>query len=145
MDVAKIRQFYIDGQWVAPSSEAVIAFDNPATEEEIGTISAGTSSDVDRAVAAARRAFGSFSTTSPEERRALLGRILTLLDARAEELAQAITKEMGAAIAFARAAQVPFGIAHVRAAIEVLADYDFIVRRGSTAIVREPIGSPVST
>ena len=140
MDVAKIRQFYIDGQWVAPSSEAVIAFDNPATEEEIGTISAGTSSDVDRAVAAARRAFGSFSTTSPEERRALLGRILTLLDARAEELAQAITKEMGAAIAFARAAQVPFGIAHVRAAIEVLADYDFIVRRGSTAIVREPIG-----
>ena len=140
MDVAKLRQYYIDGQWVTPSSEAVIAFVDPATATEIGTISAGTSSDVDRAVAAARRAFGSFSITTPDERCALLGRILKLMEERAEELAQAMTKEMGTAIAFARSSQVPFGIAHFRAAIEVLADYDFIVQQGSTAIVREPIG-----
>jgi aldehyde dehydrogenase (NAD+) len=140
MDVAELRQFYIDGQWVAPSSDKAITFVDPATETEIGAISAGTSADVDRAVAAARRAFGSFSVTTPGERRALLQRILTLMEERAEDLAQAMTAEMGSAISFSRASQVTFGIAHVRAAIEVLADYDFTVMRGSTAIVREPIG-----
>ena len=140
MDMTRTRQFYIDGEWVNPSSDGVIAFTDPATETQIGTIAAGSAADVDRAVAAARRAFGSFSLTAPEERRALLGRILALMEERAEDLAQAMTLEMGAAITFSRAAQVPFGIAHIRAAIEVLADYDFLVQKGSTAILREPIG-----
>lgn len=140
MDMTRTRQFYIDGDWVNPSSDAVIAFTDPATETQIGTIAAGTAADVDRAVAAARRAFGSFSLTPPEERRALLGRILALMEVRAEDLAQAMTLEMGTAITFSRTAQVPFGIAHIRAAIEVLADYDFLVQKGPTAILREPIG-----
>ncbi|WP_375196435.1 aldehyde dehydrogenase family protein [Sphingobium sp.] len=136
----QLRQFYMDGQWISPSSDAVIPFSNPATEGEIGSIAAGTSQDVDRAVAAARRAFGAFSITTPAERRDLLQRIVALMEARAEELAQAMTREMGTAISFARSAQVPFGIAHMRAAMDVLADYEFITRRGTTAIVREPIG-----
>lgn len=140
MDMTRTRQFYIDGEWVNPSSDGDIAFIDPATETHIGTIAAGSAADVDRAVVAARRAFGSFSLTAPEERRALLGRILALLEKRAEDLAQAIMLEMGAAITFSRAAQVPFGIAHIRAAIEVLADYDFLVQKGPTAILREPIG-----
>ena len=140
MDITRTRQFYIDGAWVDPSSDEVIAFTNPATETQIGSISAGTAADVDRAVTAARRAFVSFSATTPQERSALLSRILALMEARAEDLAQAMTREMGTAISFSRAAQVPFGIAHVRAAIEVLADYDFLTLKGSTAIVREPIG-----
>ena len=140
MDITRTRQFYIDGAWVAPSSDAVIAFTDPATETQIGSIAAGTAADVDRAVTAACRAFVSFSLTSPEERRDLLSRILALMEARAEDLARAMTREMGTAISFSRAAQVPFGIAHVRAAIEVLADYDFLTLKGSTAIVREPIG-----
>ena len=140
MNRPQLRQFYIDGQWTAPLSDAVVPFTNPATEEVIGHVAVGTSRDVDRAVAAAQKAFTAFSVTAPAERRALLLRILELMETRAEELAQAITAEMGSAISFARASQVPFGIAHIRAAAEVLAEYEFIVRQGSTAIVREPIG-----
>ena len=140
MNRPQLRQFYIDGQWTAPLSDAVVPFTNPATEEVIGHVAVGTSGDVDRAVAAAQKAFTAFSVTAPAERRALLLRILELMETRAEELAQAITAEMGSAISFARASQVPFGIAHIRAAAEVLAEYEFIVRQGSTAIVREPIG-----
>ena len=140
MNRPQLRQFYIDGQWTAPLSDAVVPFTNPATEEVIGHVAVGTSRDVDRAVAAAQKAFTAFSVTTPAERRALLLRILELMETRAEELAQAITAEMGSAISFARASQVPFGIAHIRAAAEVLAEYEFIVRQGSTAIVREPIG-----
>ncbi|MDZ4312108.1 MAG: aldehyde dehydrogenase family protein [Cypionkella sp.] len=138
--MTRTQQFYIDGAWVDPATAGVIAFVDPATEMQIGTIAAGTAADVDRAVEASRRAFVSFSLTTPAERRALLMRILALLESRAEELAQAMTLEMGTAIAFSRSAQVPFGIAHIRAAIEVLADYPFIALRGPTAIVREPIG-----
>ncbi|MCA0272897.1 MAG: aldehyde dehydrogenase family protein [Proteobacteria bacterium] len=140
MAMTRTRQFYIDGDWVNPSSDGVIAFTDPTTETQIGTIAAGTAADVDRAIDAARRAFVSFSLTEPSDRRALLTRIVALMEARAEDLAQSMTLEMGTAISFSRAAQVPFGIAHVRAAIEVLADYDFVSLRGPTAIVREPIG-----
>lgn len=140
MDITRTRQFYIDGAWVDASSDAGIAFADPATEQQTGSIAAGTAADVDRAVIAARRAFDSFSLTTVAERRALLGRIQAQLEARAEDLAQAMTREMGAAISFSRSTQVPFGIAHIRAAIEVLGDYDFLVRQGTTAILREPIG-----
>ncbi|WP_422632396.1 aldehyde dehydrogenase family protein [Sphingobium sp.] len=140
MDVEKFNQFYIDGQWVASASNAAVAVVNPATQAVIDTLSMGTAADVDQAVAAARRAFLSFSTTPVEERRALLVRIQTLMEARAEELALAMTTEMGTAISFARSAQVPFGIAHVRAAAEILGHYPFVTQQGSTAIVREPIG-----
>lgn len=117
-----------------------IAVTSPVTEEIIGSVAAGSAADVDRAVAAARKAFASFSLTSPAERSALLHNILTLMDERFEQLAQAITLEMGSAIAFSRASQVPFGIAHVRAAIEVLSDYAFIRQQGTTAIAKEAIG-----
>ena len=140
MNRPQFRQVYIDGQWTAPLSDAVVPFPTPAPEEVVGPVAVGTSGDVDRAVAAAQKAFTAFSVTAPAERRALLLRILELMETRAEELAQAITAEMGSAISFARASQVPFGIAHIRAAAEVLAEYEFIVRQGSTAIVREPIG-----
>ncbi|MFZ2994799.1 MAG: aldehyde dehydrogenase family protein [Sphingobium sp.] len=130
----------MDGQWVASASNAAVAVVNPATQAVIDTLSMGTAADVDQAVAAARRAFLSFSTTPVEERRALLVRIQTLMEARAEELALAMTTEMGTAISFARSAQVPFGIAHVRAAAEILGHYPFVTQQGSTAIVREPIG-----
>lgn len=140
MESPESHRFYIDGQWVAPSSGELRPLLNPATEEVIGSIAMGTAADVDRAVAAARKAFTTFSATAAEERRALLNRIKALMEERAEELALAMTMEMGAAISFARGSQVPFGIAHVRAASEVLCDYEFIRRNGTTAIVREAIG-----
>ena len=66
MDIAEARQFYIDGRWVGPSSDATIAVINPATEAVIGSIALGTAGDVDRAVTAARKAFATFSMTSVE-------------------------------------------------------------------------------
>lgn len=140
MDAAQTRQFYIDGRWVAPCSDTTIAVVDPASETVIGSIAAGTAGDVDRAVTAARRAFATFSVTPAAERGALLQRIAGLMEARSEELALAMTAEMGAAIGFARAAQVPLAVAHIRAAAEALAGYEFVVRNGTTAIVREPIG-----
>jgi aldehyde dehydrogenase (NAD+) len=134
-------RFYIDGEWVDRTGAPRIEVFNPASEEVIGHIAAGSAADVDLAVAAARRAFEEFSRTPVADRLALLERIRDLLEERAEEFAQAIVAEMGAAIAFARAGQVEFGIKHVRAAIDVLRDFRFETPMNDDIVVRkEPIG-----
>ncbi|MEJ1162818.1 aldehyde dehydrogenase family protein [Variovorax sp. CCNWLW186] len=133
-------RFYIDGSWQDRAHAARIAVVNPFTEEIVGHIAAGSPADVDLAVAAARRAFETFSQSTAGERLALLGRILALLEERAELFAQAIAAEMGAPIAFARAAHVPFAVAHVRAQIEVLQGYKFLSVENGMAISKEPIG-----
>jgi aldehyde dehydrogenase (NAD+) len=132
--------FYIDGRWRACSSSAHTPVVNPASEQVIGQLAAGSPDDVDRAVAAARRAFQSFSQTAVEDRLALLGRILELIRERAELFVDALVTEMGAAIGFARASHVPFAAEHVRVAIDVLRRYQFLKVNGTTATAREPIG-----
>ena len=133
-------RMYIDGQWTDRPDAPRIAVLNPATEQVIGHVAAGNAADVDLAVAAARRAFASFSRTTVDERLALLGRIRDLLEERAEEFAQAIVAEMGAAITFARGGQVHFGIEHVRVAIEVLQGFAFQTTVNGIHVEREPIG-----
>lgn len=133
--------FYIDGAWCEPAKAApAIPVIDPATESVIGSIAAGSAADVDRAVAAAARAFPAFAASPVAERVALLGRIVALLEERAEAFAQAIATEMGAAIGFARASQVPFAIAHVRAQKEVLADYRFERQEAGFTLCKEAIG-----
>jgi aldehyde dehydrogenase (NAD+) len=139
-DNGHIDRFYIDGQWVAPHGAVQAAVVNPATEETIAQVPLGDGSDVDKAVAAARRAFGTWSQTTPGQRASLLGRLQGQLEAQGELIAHCITLEMGAAIGYARTAQVPLAIAHVRAAREVLTNFSFVERRGQSAIAREPIG-----
>lgn len=134
------RRFYIDGEWVSPAHAHPVTVINPATEEAIATVSAGGPDDVDRAVRAARSAFADFSNTQVQTRLALLARIHELILERAEVFARVMSLEMGTAISFARAAQVPFAAAHVRAAREALSSYEFLKLQGSTAIVKEPIG-----
>jgi aldehyde dehydrogenase (NAD+) len=131
---------YIGGEWVAVSGTERLPVINPSNGERITEIAAGTSADLDRAVAAARSAFPAFSTSPVAERLALLERIHALILERAEPLAQVLTLEMGAAITHARTAHIPLAAAHVQAAIDVLRDYDFLTTRGTTAIVREAIG-----
>jgi len=133
-------RFYIDGQWQDRSDAPRIVVVDPSSEQVVGHVAAGSSADVDFAVAAARRAFGAFSRSTLQERIALLGRIATLLEERAEVFAQAIVTEMGAAIGFARATQVPFAIAHVRVQMEVLERYAFLSHEGGIATAKEPIG-----
>ena len=133
-------RLYIDGQWLDRSGATQIAVVNPFTEDILGHVAAGSSADVDLAVTAARRAFETFSRSTVEERLALLGRILALLEERSELFAQAIVSEMGAAIGFARASHVPYAIAHVRVQMEVLQRYTFLASEGGTAMAKEPIG-----
>jgi aldehyde dehydrogenase (NAD+) len=133
-------KFYIDGRWVEPAQPKALDVINPATEGVAGRISLGSAADVDKAVMAARKAFASYSRTSREERLELLQAILAEYQKRFGELAQAITEEMGAPANLAQRAQAPIGMGHLSTAIEVLKAYVFEQDRGTTRIVKEPIG-----
>ncbi len=134
------RKFYIDGRWVDPVEPKTFEVINPATETVAGTISMGGPKDVDLAVAAARRAFDDFSRTTPAERRALLERMLERYQANYEEIATAISVEMGAPINLAKGSQAGCGTGHIGAMIEVMKTFRFEEIRGNTRIVLEPVG-----
>ncbi|TKT74588.1 aldehyde dehydrogenase family protein [Aquamicrobium sp. LC103] len=133
-------KFFIDGEWVDPAVPATIDVVDPAIEEAFATISAGSAADVDRAVAAARRAFPSYSRTTPAERLELIKRILVIYERRFEEFAQVMCREVGTPIRDARATQAFLGPAHLKKLIEVLESYEFEHLAGTTMVVREPIG-----
>jgi aldehyde dehydrogenase (NAD+) len=134
------RKFYIDGQWVDPAQPKDFKVINPATEEPAGVISMGSAADVDRAVAAARRAFDSFSQTTREERRGLLETILKVYKKRYADVANAIRDEMGAPAKLANGGQAGVGVGHLKAMIDVLETFEFETRHGPTRLVLEPIG-----
>lgn len=134
------KQFYINGQWVEPSTTDTVDVINPATEAVVATIALGGKQDVDTAVAAARKAFESYSQTSREERIALLERILEIYQRRSDEFARAITLEMGAPDKLSRYAQAPSGTGHFAAALKALRAFEFEERIGNTLVVKEPIG-----
>jgi aldehyde dehydrogenase (NAD+) len=133
-------QFYIGGRWVAPHATATMEVIDPSTAQAFARISMGSAADVDSAVTAARVAFQSFSMTAPRERQELLARILAIYETRAEDLAQAISREMGAPIAMARANQVGSGAAHLRTMIDTIEHFPFERLKGSTMIAKEPVG-----
>src|SRR5580693_8015315 len=134
------RQFYIDGKWVDPTEAHDFSVVNPATEEPIATISLGGAGDVDRAVFAAKRAFESYSETSPEERLKLLRRISEVYQSKIDEMADTISQEMGAPSSLARKAQAPAGLAHLLEIVKVLEHFKFEELKGSTLMRKEPIG-----
>jgi len=133
-------QFYIDGKWVDPAEPRTLDVVNPATEEIYGRISLGSAADVDKAVAAARRAFETFSQTTRDERSALLQSILDVYAKRYDEVAEAIMDEMGAPWGLAKSAQAASGSQHIKAALKALEKYEFEERIGTTLIAKEPIG-----
>jgi aldehyde dehydrogenase (NAD+) len=135
------RKFYIDGKWVDAAQPQSLDVVNPATEGVAGVISLGSRADVDRAVAAARRAFESYSRTSREERIALLERVIAVYQRRIGDMAQAISEEMGAPLAtVAMPQQAPAGLGHFKVALGVLKDFEFEKMQGTTRVVREPVG-----
>jgi len=133
-------QFYIDGQWVEPASARWFDIVDPSTEVPFERLALGNAQDVDRAVAAARRAFPGWSATGVAERVALLRRVLSIYERRYDEFAQTMRREMGAPITFARNGQAARGPAHLNALIEVLEGFRFEEQRGNTRIVFEAIG-----
>jgi aldehyde dehydrogenase (NAD+) len=134
------RQFYIDGAWVDPETPRDLPVINPATEERIGTISLGSAADVDRAVTAARRAFATYSTTTIPERMDLIARVIAAYERRQDDIAQAISDEMGAPLAFARRSQSGLGIGHLTTIRKVLETYAFTEDRDGLRLIREPVG-----
>jgi len=138
--VAHELQFYINGAWVDPIEPAALTVLDPSTEEVLSTISLGTGSDVDRAVSAARTAFDGFSKTSKQERIDLLHQVLDAYNRRYDDMACAISQEMGAPLSFARRVQAMVGRAHLEATIAALERFEFSQQRGSSRVVWEPVG-----
>jgi aldehyde dehydrogenase (NAD+) len=133
-------QFYIDGTWVEPATRKTWPVVNPATEETMYEIALGSKADVDKAVAAARRAFQTFSRTTKDERVALLTRIAEIYKRRIKDVGSAISDEMGAPITLAERAQAGAGLGHIMTTIDVLKSYEFEERIGSAVVAREPVG-----
>lgn len=133
-------KFYIDGQWVDPVRPNTFDVDNPATEQVSGRISLGSAADVDKAVNAARRAFADWSHSTRQQRLDLLQTILAEYQKRADDLAEAVTEEIGAPPSLAAGPQVFLGIGHLTTAIDALKNFPFEQQHGPTLIAREPIG-----
>ena len=133
-------QFYIDGAWVDPAVKKSTPVVNPATEEAMYEIALGSKADVDKAVAAAKRAFETFSQTSREERVALLTKIIEIYKGRMKEIGAAVSDEMGAPLPMAEKLQAGAGLGHIAATLDVLKNYHFEETVGSAVVVREPVG-----
>ena len=133
-------QFYIDGAWVDPVTPKSRPVVNPATEQPMYDIALGSAADVDKAVAAARRAFETFSQTTREERVALLTRIVEVYKSRMKDIGAAVSDEMGAPIGMAEKAQAGAGLGHIMSTLDVLKSYHFEEQVGTAMVVREPVG-----
>ena len=133
-------QFYIDGKWVDPVAPKTADVINPATEAVAGRISLGSAADIDKAVAAARKAFASWSETTAAQRLDLLLAIQAEYAKRQDELGVAIREEMGAPASLAGGFHVGLGAGHLQTAIEVLKEFKFEELRGSTMVRHEAIG-----
>ena len=133
-------QFYINGSWVDSESNEKIEVINPANEEIIGHVTAGTKGDIDRAVEAAFQAFSSFQYTSKEERIELLNNIISEYENRYDDFVQAITEEMGAPLWLSEKAQASTGIKNIHETLDALIDYQFEKPEGDYTLIKEPIG-----
>ena len=119
------RNFYINGEWTAPIAGTDFPVQNPATEEPFAMISLGGAADAEAAIAAARAAFPAWSATSPEERKGYLKAILEVYEAHANDMAEAISTEMGAPIDMALSDQTGAGWGHLKAFIRALDAFEW--------------------
>ena len=120
MNMENLGKFYINGVWIAPKSSLAMPVLNPATELQIGSVALGSAADVDTAVAAANLAFVSYSQTSKADRLVLLHRLMAVTQSRFEDLAQAMSMEMGAPISMAREAHADAAVGHLQGFIDAL-------------------------
>ena len=134
------EKFYINGEWVEPSTSDRLDVINPATEESIGQVPLGGQEDVDKAVAAAVAAFESFGSTTKEERIELLSKIIDVYKTRIPEIAGVISEEMGAPLGLANAAQAPAGLGHFMTTLRVLQGFEFEENLGHARVIKEPAG-----
>jgi aldehyde dehydrogenase (NAD+) len=132
--------FYINGEWVEPDSSEKIQVINPANEELVGHVSAGTKTDIDKAVKAANQAFTTYQQTSKDDRIELLKNIIGEYENRYDDFVKTITEEMGAPIWLSEKAQASTGIKNLHETLDALQDYKFEKKEGDYTLIREPIG-----
>ena len=133
-------QFYINGAWVESDSSERIEVINPANEELVGHVTAGTAADIDKAVQAANKAFKTYQDTSKDDRIELLNNIITEYENRYDDFVQTITEEMGAPIWLSEKAQASTGIKNLHETLDALKEYQFEKKEGDYTLIREPIG-----
>ncbi len=133
-------KLYIGGAWVAPTSTQTITVENPATEEVLGHVPAGTAEDVDRAVAAARAAFDGWAGTPMAERGAALDRLHTALAARAGDIARTVGLELGTPLKVAKAVQAGLPLTVLRGYADTAAKPADDETIGNSLILHEPVG-----
>ncbi len=134
------NKFYINGKWIQPTDRDTLDVINPATEEAFATISLGTANDVHDAALAARAAFPAWSKSTVEERLTVINKIVAGMKDRADELAMAISNEMGAPMSLAKTAQLGAGMGHFMTVVPILENFVFEEVRGTTKIIKEPAG-----
>jgi betaine-aldehyde dehydrogenase len=132
------KTLFIDGQWMTPTATDVIEVVDPATEKVIGSVPDGTAADVDAAVAAARRAFDPLISVA--ERRDRLARVIAAMEKRLPDIAETITREMGAPVRIAQGVQTKVPLAVARGFADVLDTFDFEEQVGNSLVIREPYG-----
>jgi aldehyde dehydrogenase (NAD+) len=133
-------QFYINGAWVESDSSEKIEVINPANEELVGHVSAGTKNDIDKAVKAANQAFTTYQHTSKDDRIELLNNVISEYENRYDDFVQTITEEMGAPIWLSEKAQASTGIKNLHETLDALEEYQFEKKEGDYTLIREPIG-----
>ena len=133
-------QFYINGAWVESDSSERIEVINPANEEIVGHVTAGTAADIDKAVQAANDAFKAYQDTSKDDRIEILNNIITEYENRYDDFVQTITEEMGAPIWLSEKAQASTGIKNLHETLDALKEYQFEKKEGDYTLIREPIG-----
>ncbi len=137
-------EFYIDGKWVAPEAPRELEVINPADETAFAVISMGSEADVNKAVAAAKKAFPAWSQTTKEERLGYLEKLLAVYEKRSAEMAKTISQEMGAPITLATQAQAASGWGHIKAFIRTVKNFEFdrpLNEKMTTEhIAHEPVG-----
>lgn len=140
----ELREHYVDGGWIPAGSGFSHGLVDPSSEQPSGSVVLASAEEVDAAVAAARRAFPAWAMGDPAERIALIERIRDLYQERLEDMAQAISAEMGAPIDLARTRQAPAALRHMSVFLDVMGHFDFARPLGSQApddrILMEPIG-----
>lgn len=134
--------FYIDGAWVKPAKGSrLLDVVNPATEQVSGQVALGTADDAVRAIEAAARAFPAWAATLLAERLEILAKVTEGYERRIDEIAQAISLEMGAPLErLAKPAQARAGLGHFKTALALAKTYAFERRQGTTLVVKEPVG-----
>ena len=138
------REFYIDGQWVAPSQPNDFEVIDPSTEEPCAVISLGSEADTNAAVAAAKAALPGWMYRPVEERIEFVEKLIEVYKTRGEDLAQAISMEMGAPIDMSRTQQIGAGIYHLKNFLRAARDFQFDKQLNDKApndrIIMEAVG-----